>query len=126
MILLCVFLMTFSIQIVTSTTCEDYLGYCHYDTDCCDIGMICLSHLCVPGYRTTPPSASSGCSYQDLGPDFLDRLVTCHDYSGNKIDKTSDEMIMDPETTCIVHYPDDIDIEFFCDSLENYHFWVVK
>ena len=126
MILLCLFLVCFSLQIVTSTNCEDYLGYCHHDLDCCDIDTICLSNLCVPGYRTTPPSTSSGCLYHDLGPDFLDRLVTCHDDAGKKIINTSEDMIMNPKTTCIVHSSENLDIEFFCDSFENYHFWIVK
>ena len=130
MTMLFVLLVSFSIQIATSTSCEDYLGYCHYDTDCCDIDVICLSHLCVPGYRTTPPTSVSGCSYHDLvsrvEPDLPDSLVTCHDITGKKIDQTSDDLIMAPETTCCIYSSGHLDLEFFCDSLENFHFWVVK
>ena len=130
MMLLSVIFVSFMIQIATSSSCEDYLGYCNYDTDCCFNDLICLSHLCVPGYRTTPPTSPSGCSYHDLVSmaelDFLDSLVTCHDITGKKIDKTSDDLIMAPETTCGIHSSGHLDLEFFCDSFENSHFWVVK
>ena len=79
---------------------------------------------------SVPPS--SGCSYLvfSTGQDYPDGWLSCHDNSGKKIERTSEDMIVDPETTCIFlssgHIGDGFEMEFFCNSQENYHFWTVS
>ena len=64
------------------------------------------------------------------GSDFPDSVVTCYNTKGEKIERTSQDMILDPETTCIFlssgHLGDGFEMEFFCDSIENFHFWTVN
>ena len=64
------------------------------------------------------------------GSDFPDSIVTCYNSVGDKIEKTGEDVIMDPETTCISlstgHLGGGFLQEFFCNSVGDTHFWTVN
>ena len=132
---------------------------CDNSPDCCDSWNVCAYGTCYqptttgppptsttttrppptsttttrpPPTTTTSPPPTSGCSYLLLstGSDFPDSLVTCFDTKGKKIERTSEDMIVDPDTSCIFlssgHLGEGFEMEFFCNSFENFYFWTVN